>query len=394
MSVRAAAGGNIYAVAELIALDIHGRGRFLDSLNLIWDRGDAVMPIDLAAPSSHVQSLLDAMRPAAVVDSDGSERRLVGGVPVAVGDATVITTSGTTGAPKGVVHTHEAIRAAGTVTSAATSSEESDTWLACLPLSHVGGFSVVTRALAAGTGLVIHDGFDAEAVDDAALNGATQVSLVPTVLGRIRTDGWKTILLGGSQIPSNRPANSIATYGMTETFGGVVYDGTPLDGVEVRIAGDGVIEMRSPTLLRAYRSAVDPVGATAVGPDGWYRTGDMGSLDPTTAVLSVDGRADDLIITGGEKVWPAPVEEVILLDPRVRECMVTSSPDPEWGQRVVALVVPSDPQRPPTLNDIRWLVRERLPVAAAPKELRIVESLQRTSLGKLRRGDTLSDVDD
>ncbi len=381
-------------MAELVALDIHGGGRFRAALERIWDRGDAVMPVDLSAPPAHVRSLFAAMRPAAVVDSTGVEQRVDGGLAVVDGDATVITTSGTTGAPKGVIHTHDAIRAAGQITIAATRPGSDDVWLACLPLSHVGGFSVVTRAITAGTGLVIHDGFNAEAVDAEAREGATHVSVVPAVLNRIDTDPWTTILLGGSQIPSNRPPNSIATYGMTETFGGVVYDGSPLGGVEVRVAEDGVIETRGPTLLRAYRDSVDRAGHIALDDDGWFRTGDMGEIDPMTGVLNVRGRADDLIITGGEKVWPAPVEDVILHDPRVRECMVTSRPDPEWGQRVVALVVPSDPQRPPTLDDIRWLVRERLPVAAAPKEIRIIESLQRTSLGKLRRGDTLKDVDD
>ncbi len=378
----------------MIALDVHGGAQFLDSLKRIWDGGDAVMPLDLSGPDPHVESVLAAMRPSAVVDSTGARHERDGGLPVETGDASVITTSGTTGTPKGVIHTHDAIRSAGRITSAATRPGESDAWLACLPLSHVGGFSVVTRALVSGAGLIIHDGFDAEATDAAGRDGATHVSLVPAVLPRIDPEPWTTILLGGSSIPVNRPPNSIATYGMTETFGGVVYDGVKLDDVELRIAQDGMIEILSPTLLRAYRSATDPSGVSPVGQDGWYRTGDLGQIDPTTGVLSVSGRADDLIITGGEKVWPGPVEDVILLDPRVSECMITSRPHPEWGQMVVALVVPSDPLKPPQLEDIRWLVRERLPVAAAPKELLIVDSLQRTALGKLRRGDTLGGVDD
>ncbi|HTO01763.1 MAG TPA: AMP-binding protein [Microthrixaceae bacterium] len=376
-------------MAELIALDVHGGEQFLESLTRIWDRGDAVMPLDLAGPRSHVESMLEAMRPAGLIDANGELQKLDGGVPVEDGDATVITTSGTTGVPKGAVHTHEAVRAAGRITTAASRPGDSDTWLACLPLSHVGGFSVTTRALTTGAGLIIHDGFDAAAVDSAASAGATHVSLVPTVLPRIDAGPWTTILLGGSQIPSTRPHNSIATYGMTETFGGVIYDGFPLSDVELRVDADSMIEIRSPTLLRAYRSNSDPEGTDPLSPEGWYKTGDLGEIDPSTGLLSVSGRADDLIITGGEKVWPGPVEEVILLDPRVRECLVTSRPDPEWGQRVVAMVIPSDPRTPPKLKDLRWLVRERLPVAAAPKELLIVDALARTSLGKLRRGDTL-----
>ncbi|MGB6058455.1 MAG: AMP-binding protein, partial [Microthrixaceae bacterium] len=209
---------------ELIALDVHGGAQFLDSLKRIWDGGDAVMPLDLSGPDPHVESVLAAMRPSAVVDSTGARHERDGGLPVETGDASVITTSGTTGTPKGVIHTHDAIRAAGRITSAATRPGESDAWLACLPLSHVGGFSVVTRALVSGAGLIIHDGFDAEATDAAGRDGATHVSLVPAVLPRIDPEPWTTILLGGSSIPVNRPPNSIATYGMTETFGGVVYD--------------------------------------------------------------------------------------------------------------------------------------------------------------------------
>jgi o-succinylbenzoate---CoA ligase len=133
-------------------------------------------------------------------------------------------------------------------------------------------------------------------------------------------------------------------------------------------------------MMRAYRDGTDPTDA-----QGWYRTGDLGTIDPTTGLLSVQGRADDMIISGGEKVWPGPVEDVLLRDPRVREVAVVGRPDDEWGQRVVAVVVPDDAANPPRLDGLRWLVREELPVAAAPKDLELVDALPRTSLGKIRR---------
>jgi O-succinylbenzoic acid--CoA ligase len=182
---------------------------------------------------------------------------------------------------------------------------------------------------------------------------------------------------------------------MTETMGGVVYDGLALQGVDVRIVTTdapggppaeltlgalGTIELRSPTLLRAYRDGTDPVRT-----DGWYTTGDLGRVDPLTRLLSVHGRADDLIISGGEKVWPEPVEAVLRTDHRVRDVAVVGRPDPEWGQRVVAVVVPEVPDDPPTLDGLRDLVRAQLPRAAAPKELELVDSLPRTGLGKIRR---------
>lgn len=393
---------------DLVALLLPGGDDFVTAVARAWDAGDAVLPLDPGAPRAHTDRLLRALRPTHVVDADGERRALDGGVPVRDDDALVIATSGTTGEPKGVVHTRRGVEQAAFATATATGVADDTWWLACLPLSHVGGFSVVSRAMVTGARLEVHPSFVAAEVDEAARRGATHVSLVPTVLDRIDARPWRTILLGGSAIPDQRPANTIATYGMTETLGGVVYDGLALPGVSVRIVDDradtgrrpddrrvvaldlgatGAIEISSTTLLRCYRDGTDPSGegTDPVGPDGWYRTGDLGSVDPGTGRLRVLGRADDLIITGGEKVWPAPVEVILATDHRVRDVAVIGRPDPEWGARVVAVVVPTDPAAPPTLQGLRDLVRTQLPRAAAPKELVLVDSLPRTGLGKIRR---------
>jgi len=393
-------------VHDLVALLLPGGDDIVAAVRRAWERGDAVLPLDPASPAPHLQAVMSALGPTMVVEADGEPRRVEGGRPVCEGDALVIATSGTTGPPKGAVHTHHSVEHAAFATSTAAGVAADTRWLACLPLSHVGGFSVLSRALVTGAGLEVHPRADADAIDDAAHRGATHVSLVPTVLTRIDPSPWRTILLGGSSIPADRPTNTIATYGMTETMGGVVYDGLALSGVEFRIVEVdrartsplrttelhtarartaehgrvGQIELRSPTLLRCYRDGTDPVRA-----DGWYRTGDLGSIDATTRTLSVHGRADDLIITGGEKVWPDPVEAVLRTDHRVRDVAVIGLADPEWGQRVVAVVVAADPGDPPTLQGLRDLVRARLPVAAAPKELVLADSLPRTALGKIRR---------
>jgi O-succinylbenzoic acid--CoA ligase len=304
--------------------------------------------------------------------------------PVAEGDALVLATSGTTGAQRGVVLTHDAVRASalavcrriGVASGGAEGRGPADRWLACLPLAHVGGLSVVTRALATGTPLELHPSFDPAAVN---ASGASLVSLVPTALRRVDAARFRVILLGGSAPPATVPANVVTTYGMTETAGGLLLDGRPLDGVEARVDAGGQLHVRGPMLLRCYRDGSDPKDA-----GGWLATGDAAELGPDGRV-AVQGRLDDLIVTGGENVWPAPVEEVLRGHPAVVDAAVFGRPDPEWGERVVALVVPADPASPPGLAALRAWVTEQLPAFAAPKEVVPVETLPRTGSGKLRR---------
>ena len=161
---------------------------------------------------------------------------------------------------------------------------------------------------------------------------------MPTALRRIDPAAFRTIVLGGAAPPTALPPNVVTTYGMTETGSGVVYDGRPLDGVEVRIDAGGQIHLRGPMLLRAYRDGTDALA------DGWLATGDIGRwLDDGR--LHVDGRRGDLIITGGENVWPEPVEAVLRARPDLRDVAVAGTPDDEWGQLVTAFVVPARPAR-------------------------------------------------
>jgi len=374
-----------WAVQELVAIDLPGGKEFVAAVQRCWDRGDAVLPLPQRGPISWQRSIIDALEPTRIIGPDGEESAHAGGRLVEPGDAAVIATSGTTGSPKGAVHTHTSIQSAAFTTATAAGVGPDVHWLACLPLDHVGGFSVITRALHTAAALDVHSRFAASDVADAARNGATHVSLVPSVLNRVSAADWRVILLGGSAIPFERPANSVATYGMTETFGGVVYDGLALNGVAMRISeasrsadGSGPIELSTRSLLRCYRDGTDPVSK-----DGWYRTGDIGWIEPGTGKLHVDGRSDDLIITGGEKVWPGPVEELLLTVPSIREVAVIGRPDPEWGQRVTAVVVPNETT--PTLAELRHIVLEHLPPACAPRAVELVDSLPRTSLGKIRR---------
>lgn len=356
-----------------------GGEAFVTELRRAWDDGDAVLPLDQRLSPSATAAVVQALRPSRVVDA-GSRTRIDGGLPVEAGDALVVATSGTTGAPKGVVLTHDSVRASAVATSARLGVDPGrHRWLACLPLSHVGGLSVVTRSLVTGTPVTVLPGFDAAAVT-AASGPEVFVSLVSTALRRVGAERFHTVVLGGSAPPSGLPPNVVTTYGMTETGSGVVYDGLPLDGVDVKVdEASGEIHLRGPMLLRAYRDGSIPVDA-----DGWFATGDCGHLD-TGGRLHVAGRSSDLIITGGENVWPAPVEAALMTHPRVAEAAVAGRPDAEWGQRVVAWVVPKEAGQPPTLEELRSLVAEAVAPFAAPKELVLVESLPRTAIGKVKR---------
>jgi O-succinylbenzoic acid--CoA ligase len=174
----------------------------------------------------------------------------------------------------------------------------------------------------------------------------------------------------------------MTTYGMTETGSGVVYDGRPLDGVDVRVAPGDEIHVRGPMLLRAYRDGTDPKDA-----GGWFATGDLGEIDESSGRLRVFGRRGDLIITGGENVWPEPVEAILAGQPGVADVAIVGRPDPEWGERVVAVVVPADPSAPPGLDALRAAVREQLGPWAAPRTIELVDAIPRTALGKVRRRD-------
>ncbi len=316
------------------------------------------------------------MSPSTVVDASG-RHTLDGGREVEPGDALVMATSGSTGSPKGVVLTHSAVAASAMATTGRLRITASDTWLACLPLSHVGGLSVVTRALLTDTRLVVHDGFDATRVRDAARAGVTAVALVATAIQRLDPAIFRVVVLGGSRPPASLPSNVHTTYGMTETGSGVVYDGWPLDGVDVRVTSDSEVLLRCPMLLRCYRD-----GTTPVDSDGWLHTGDLGRWLPDGR-LHIDGRRGDLIITGGENVWPDPVEALIAQHPGVAEVAIVGLPDPEWGQRVTAFVVAQ--ATPPTLAELRAQVAAAMPAFCAPKELQLVASLPRTALGKVQR---------
>ena len=362
-------------MTRLVALDLPGGDLFVREVEAAWSRGDAVFPLDQRLSDDSKAELVGALGAHLVVDPAGVTN-VSTGRSLETGDALVIATSGSTGRPKGVVHTHDSLRASSSASLSRLGATSDDHWLACLPLAHIGGFSVLCRALHASSRLTVLPNADPDAVMAASRSGCNRTALVPTLLHRIDVSAFETVLLGGSRPPAHRPTNVIATYGLSETGSGVVYDGTRLDTVELRIDDVGEVLVRGPMLMRSYRD-----GTTSIDADGWLHTKDSGSIDDA-GILSIQGRLDDLIKTGGEKVWPERLERFLETRYTDRTVGVVGVPDDEWGEVVVLATdrVGLD------LVDVRAQVKAELPAYYAPKFV-VVCDLPRTSNGKIRRHD-------
>lgn len=336
---------------------------------------------------------------------------------------TIVYTSGTTGRPKGAMLTRANHRASAEGARERLDLGPEDRWLACMPLCHVGGLSILIRSAICGFAVVLQDGFDERRVIDAiAKERVTFVSLVPPMLRRILeadpeggTDlsSLRCVLLGGAPLPDDLLAECLRrgipaapTYGLTECASqvatlppdrlreGAGTVGPPLPGVEIRILREdgsaagaeevGEIAVRSPIVSPGYW------GHDAARRGGWHATGDLGRVD-ARGYLEVVGRKSEMIVTGGENVSPAEVERVLLAHPDVLEAAVAGIPDPRWGERVVAAVVPRAGARP-TAGDLAAHCRLRLAGYKVPRAIALVDALPRSALGKVLRREVAARV--
>lgn len=304
----------------------------------------------------------------------------------------LVQTSGSTGEPKRVVLSRRAMRASATATHSRLGGPGQ--WLLNLPASYVAGVQVLFRSALAGTRPVLLDDHDDFAAAATAMDGERRyVSLVPTQLVRmlaserdtaaLRT--FDTVLVGGAAVePGLRRAAAdagvhvVATYGMSETCGGCVYDGLPLDGVAVAVGSDGRVRIAGPTLFDGYDGC--PHLTAEVLRDGWLLTSDLGRLDEDGR-LQVLGRIDDVINTGGVKVPASAVARRLREHPEVTAAEVVAVPDAEWGQRVVAVVTGPAP----ALEELRDWVAHAHPRAWAPQQVVAVESIPLLGNGKVDR---------
>jgi o-succinylbenzoate---CoA ligase len=370
-------------------------GRMLEALAAALDgTGPAILPLDPDLPRPRLAALIEAFAPSVIESSDGLERNASapsgGGQAGGVGPDTalVIATSGSTGEPKGTELSAAALLASARASLRRIGAGPGERWLCCLPAFHIAGIQVLVRSLVAGAEPVVVSKLEPGAL---AASGCAHVSVVPTQLRRLVDAGddltvVATILLGGAApgtglVAAARAAGAsvVTTYGMSETCGGCVYDGVPLDGVSVDVGADGRIRIAGPVLFSGYRLRPDLFAAAREG--RWFVTSDLGAFGPSGELL-VRGRADDVINTGGEKVVAAEVEAALGSCAGLREAVVVGRPDPEWGEVVTAVVVPADPSAPPLLADVRAHVRARLPGYAVPAALVLVPELPMLPSGK------------
>lgn len=329
----------------------------------------------------------------------------------------ILYTSGTTGTPRPVHLTHGNHRASAEASAAHLGVEPDDDWLCPLPLSHVGGLAIVLRSVLYGTAFTLvpaSSGFDPERVGRLLASGeVTLASLVPTMLRRlldlpeppVPSPRLRAVLLGGGPADPELVRRALdagypvrTTYGMTETASQVVTmpggeapreklgsAGLPLPGVELEIVDGeghpvgpgetGTVRVKGPMVATA--AADEPSDARA-----WLATGDLGRIDED-GFLWIEGRRDQVIVTGGENVSPVEVESVLRRHPQVADCAVLGLPDPEWGHTVAAAVVPSDPATPPAPEDLATWCRQHLAGFKVPKRIAVLDDLPRTPSGKV-----------
>jgi len=401
-------------------------------LHAAWRIGAIAAPMNLRLAQSELRSQLARIAPRLVLDGEAVVGEPPEALPQARAAASVLPallrpevaalilfTSGATGFAKAACLSFGALEASARASAQRLQSRASDCWLACLPLFHVSGLSILLRSALDGSAVVLHEGFDAVQVRRALFAEAiTHVSLVPTALARLLDAGCqapstlRAVLLGGAAADAELCQRArragfplLATYGLTEAASQVATMAPgdapeagaerPLPGTELRIVNNagralppgesGEIWVRGPTLFMGYWN--DAKASRAALRDGWLRTGDLGHLD-SQGRLHVHGRRDDLIVSGGENIHPAEVEAVLLRHPAVREAAVCGLPDADLGQHVAAFIVPESggPDFHAALaQSLREHCRSYLAGYKIPRSFQFRSALPRTPLGKLMR---------
>ena len=384
-----------------VAMTMHPRREQVVMVHALMKVGAVLLPLGPRFSAEERAAAIESEKPAVDLDDAGELTQTEADLPL-LGEhdmdavACHVMTSGSTGTPEAVGLTYGNFLWSAVGSAFNIGVEPSDRWLCCLPLSHISGLGIVMRSVIYGTTAVVHDGFDVDRVA-AALerDEITVVSLVATMLTRLLEAGAdlsrpRAILVGGGPVPKDpleealgRGATVVQTYGLTETCSQVTTlapsdarrklgsAGRPLLTTHLRIQ-EGEILVQGPTVAPGRADA-----------DGWLHTGDLGRIDEE-GFLYVDDRIDDMIVSGGENIVPAEVENVLLRHPEVADAAVVGREDPEWQQAVTAIVVLEDGSQA-TPDELRRHCAESLAGFKVPKRVELAAALPRTPSGKLMR---------
>ena len=384
------------------ALTMHGRREQVVLAHALRKVGATLLPLSPRLTEVERAGIVAAEEPIVDLDDPGQLTQTEADMPL-LGEHDMddvcarVLTSGSSGTPRPVGLTYGNFLWNAVGSGFNIGVDPADRWLCCVPLSHIAGLGIVMRSVIYGTAAVIHDGFDVDRVAASLQeDGITIVSLVTTMLTRLLEadadlSGPRAILVGGGPVPQEaleeaitRGATVVQTYGLTETCSQVTTlapadsrrkvgsAGRPLLTTHLRIAADGEILIQGPTVAPGRADA-----------DGWLHTGDLGEIDEE-GFLYVRDRLDDLIVSGGENVVPAEVEEVLLRHPEVADAAVVGREDPEWQQAVTAVVVLEDGSQV-TPDELRRHCAESLAGFKVPKRVELAAALPRTPSGKLMR---------
>jgi len=376
----------------------------IGKLLALWTLGATVVPIRAGEPQQNQEVLADSLEARFLSHQQALEKRSSGLVHKDRGDVLLVMTSGSTGAPKAVRHSHASVQAGCAMVANAWGWTASDELILALPLTHVHGLIIgLLGSLLIGARIRLFTSFDAQAVATAAQTGATMFFGVPTMYHRIVEDGLEPALsnlrlcVSGSApldptLAHRLQAASVSLlerYGMTETlltlsqpFVGerrIGWVGEPFPGVEIAVDDGGQLLVKTPAASPGF--VLPAPSDLVVDGDGFFATGDLVERDGNA--IRIAGRASDLIITGGVNVFPAEVEHALAPFPGVVEIAVAGRPSVEWGEEVVAFVIASNLD----LESLEAYARGHLRPAARPKRYVLVEHFPRTELGKVRRRD-------
>jgi O-succinylbenzoic acid--CoA ligase len=383
------------------ALTMHPRREQIVLMHALMKVGARLLPLSPRLTLEERAKIVAAEDPIVDLDDAGELTQTEADLPL-LGEHDMddvcarVLTSGSSGAPHPVALTYGNFLWSAVGSGFNIGVDPEDRWLCCVPLSHISGLGIVMRSVIYGTAAVVHDGFDVDRVGTALeRDSISVVSLVTTMLTRLLEagadlSGPRAILVGGGPVPAEpleeavaKGATVIQTYGLTETCSQVTTltpadarrklgsAGRPLLTTHLRIE-DGEILVQGPTVAPGRADA-----------DGWLHTGDLGHIDEE-GFLYVKDRMDDLIVSGGENVVPAEVEEILLRHPEVADAAVVGREDPEWQQAVTAVVV-LESGSAVTPDDLRRHCAASLAGFKVPKRVELASALPRTPSGKLMR---------